>query len=900
LSTTAWAQGQTQTPAPIAGKLLVTVLDQSGSIIPTAEVKLVGIEDATRQTVVVPARTDDKGIATFENLKPGRYAISAEFTGFDPNTLKDVRVRAGENKESIKLSLKRMTDSVTVTQDKQIAGSDRNVLFGSALTREQIEALSEDPAEMRRQLEQMAGPDAVIRVDSFEGQELPHKSQIKSIRIARDQFAAESHLGGGTFVDIITSPGLGPLRTNFGGGFHNTAMEAKNPLAPAKGPAANSNYRAGLGGALIKERATFSINANNSSYYTTPNMYAATPAGTVSQNLNLKATQDFWGFGGMLDYAITKDQTIRLFYNQSGSEMRGTGLGNFDEIERAYSSQGRSYNFRFTEAGPLGRRFFTNTRLAVNLNRSESHSAVEAQTIRVLDAFNRGGAQVRGGTRSMSSTFNSDLDYVRGMHSWRTGIQVDYSRYHSDSVSNYLGTYTFESLDAFNAGTPRSFTQRVGDPNIRYWHAQVGLYIQDDIRIRKNLSISPGVRFEAQTHLKDYANIGPRFGATWSPFKSGRTSLRASWGIFYDWLPAGTYLNTIQNDGFRLREVNIFNPTFPDPGPIGTGNPVNRYQYGTDMSMVRNNRVSASFSQTLTRRMSVNGTVSQIRGNNLLVGTNLNAPVLGVRPDAFFANVIATNSQGRSHTRSVSTSFNLNLSPMAPSAPAGGGAVGAIRMDGPAVMIMSSGPAAASGKMFQWRRGLSLGGNYYLGKSENNTDGAWAIPATGDLALEWGPSAFDLRHRFGMYVSSAAFRNVSANLSLNWSSAPPINVRTGTDDNGDLIFNDRPAGVGRNSERAYAQWNSYMSVSYSLAFGKRRVTLPPGIMITSSGTAMSASTTPPASQPRYRLGISCYIDNLFNTSTWGGFSGVQTSPFFLKPVTAYGARTASLSFNLSF
>src|SRR6185503_1885052 len=228
------------------------------------------------------------------------------------------------------------------------------------------------------------------------------------------------------------------------------------------------------------------------------------------------------------------------------------------------------------------------------------------------------------------------------------------------------------------------------------------------------LSISPGVRLEAQTHLKDYSNIGPRFGATWSPFKSGKTSVRGSWGIFYDWLPAGTYLQTIQNDGFRLREVNIFNPTFPDAGPVSGGSPVNRYQFGNDMNMVRNNRLSAGINQTLTRRMNLSASVSDTRGANLLVGSNLNAPKGGVRPDAFFANVIATNSEGRAHTRSVSTNFSINLAPMAPTSAPGGaagimGAAVAVRMEGPAVMIMNGvvgGPAAAAGaKLFQWRRG---------------------------------------------------------------------------------------------------------------------------------------------------------------------------------------------------
>ena len=82
------------------------------------------------------------------------------------------------------------------------------------LTREAIEALSDDPATLRQQLQDMAGPGAVIRIDSFEGGALPAKAQIRSIRISRDQFAAEYHSAGGVSIEIITQPGLGPVRYN--------------------------------------------------------------------------------------------------------------------------------------------------------------------------------------------------------------------------------------------------------------------------------------------------------------------------------------------------------------------------------------------------------------------------------------------------------------------------------------------------------------------------------------------------------------------------------------------------------------------------------------------------------------------------------------------------------------
>src|SRR5205807_3136943 len=107
-----------------------------------------GLEDATKAAAVAPVTTSDQGIATIPRLKLGRYLVQAEFPGFQPGILDDVRVRAGENKHVVVLALQNLTDSITVGRDAQETAADRQSTFGSALTREQVDALSDDPDEM--------------------------------------------------------------------------------------------------------------------------------------------------------------------------------------------------------------------------------------------------------------------------------------------------------------------------------------------------------------------------------------------------------------------------------------------------------------------------------------------------------------------------------------------------------------------------------------------------------------------------------------------------------------------------------------------------------------------------------------------------------------------------------
>ena len=73
------------------------------------------------------------------------------------------------------------------------------------------------------------------------------------------------------------------------------------------------------------------------------------------------------------------------------------------------------------------------------------------------------------------------------------------------------------------------------------------------------------MRQEFQTHLDDRWNLAPRGGLTWSPFKSGKTTIRAGGGLFYDWLDADTYEQTLRVDGVRQQDLVIRNPGYPDP-----------------------------------------------------------------------------------------------------------------------------------------------------------------------------------------------------------------------------------------------------------------------------------------------------------------------------------------------
>jgi hypothetical protein len=858
--------------APAGATLRVTVVDPSSAVIIGATVTIAGADDTTRAASVAPVRTSDAGVATISGLAPGRYTIEAEFPGFETRLLKDVRVRNGENKQVAVLSIQKVETSVTVAQDAQQAAADpRGRSFGTTLTREEIEALSDDPAQLQQQLQDMAGPGAVIRIDGFEGGALPAKAQIRSIRISRDQFAAEFHGAGGVSIEIITQPGLGPVRyfTNFR--MRDGSLSGRSPFVPVKGPEGNVNFGFGMGGTLIKEKSSFNLNMFGVNSYETPNLNVALPNGTRSEALAIKAPRDNLFVNGQADYAVTLDQTLRFAYNLTRFTNNNLGVGGYDQVERAYSTENRTHNVRVQHFGPLGRRAFWRSRWQLFWSDSDTQSATEAPAIRVNDAFTSGGAQLSGGEHSRRFNVGSDLDYIRGRHSWRAGVLVDAGWHHSDASSNYFGTYTFDNLPAYLANQPSNYTRRFGDPNLAYRSLQAGLYIQDDIRPRKNLTFSPGVRYEVQTHVHDYHNVGPRLGTTWAPFAGGQTTLRGSVGLFYDWLPNATYEQALRVDGFRQQELNILNPAFPDPGTLGIVPPINRYLLPSRYRMPQTARTSAGIDQQLVKVIRVSGTYSYQRGSRLSRGLNLNAAVNGVRPDPAFRNIVEVVSDAASRQHQFQVAANVNPGALLP---------------------------AFTGPRISWKR-TTLFLNYTLAKLENNTDGPFSIPSTGNLAAEWGAAGNDVRHRLNAAFNNQVVRNLLMSFSVNASSGDAYTFLTGRDDNGDGVFNDRPAGTGRNTLRATGQATANVFVAYQFAFGRRTVALPPGIGVFGGGSTAQVRTFDQGTA-RYRLQLYVQVQNLTNAVNYLGYSGTLTSPFFGRPTTVREMRKIDVGIGMNF
>jgi hypothetical protein len=857
---------------PRQARLIVTVVDVTGAILPGATVAVVA--DAAGAAPMT-ALANDQGVATFAGLTPARYTITAEFAGFDAGEITNVRVRAGDNRERLELELTAFEDTIDVVPDARSAAADPNSTLATQLTAEEIEALPDDTDALIQQLVEMAGGSAHVRIDGFENGSLPSRDVIRSIRIVRDTFPAENHSADNDRIDIITQAGVGPIRGGFSTRVRSSVFSGDNPFVDVKAPERTQNFDVNLGGTITPNKSSFSLFAGVRTQFETPVATFTTADGAKQSTLLGRRPREGWNLNAMFDYALTRQHMLRLGYSQNSSASSNLGIGGFDLAERAYANDSLGSQFRLQEAGPLSGNTFLNTRLQLRWNENASIPFLEAPTIRVLDAFTSGGAQVRGGRVQKDVELTSDLNYVTGMHTIRTGIALEGRHYRSTSESNYLGTYIFSSREDFAAGRPRNYTRRIGDPLITYSHLEAAVYVQDDLRLRPNLTFSPGLRYEAQTHVHDLTGLGPRLGLTWAPGSNGTTTIRTSWGVFYNWLGSNVYEQTLRVNGVRQQEINIVNPSYPDPDPAGLAASAapaatNKYVLG-DLRMERVYRYSAGLDRTLTPKLRASVAFSLARYGNQLRGVNRNAPVDGVRPDPSFANVIEVVPDASMRTIDVVPDFSYNFA-------------GGVR-------------AAATARWDPRRTVIRF--NYRYRRAENNSDGAFSVSPSGSLADQWSWASSDTRHRLRGSFSTQALRYLNVNGSWEAGSGGPYTITTGTDDNGDSIFNDRPLLTPRNSARL--PWRSTFSanVSYMIPIGGPPVEGGRGGPGRGPGRGGPRGGPGPGTRQK-GITISANISNLTNRANYSGFSGVMTSPYFMQATSVSNPRQVDLTVRFSF
>lgn len=847
--------------------LKISVTDPSGAAIRNARVQL-----EAKGSPAKTAQSNANGEARFTRLAVGSYRVTVEAAGFDPYVNEAVTLHAGQNQLDVRLAVAAISEQLNVEQDKQEANTDpRGNAFTTVLTEEQLASLPDDPDEFEEAIRQMAGPGARMRINGFGGGRMPPKSQIREIRFRMNPYAAENHDAGFASVDIITKPGVDNWNGSLSLGFRDESLNARNAFAPFRGAEQDRRFRFDFGGPLWRNHTSLFLAADGANSFDTTTIVTALPDGNFydvarrpQRRLNLQAR---------IEHALTKTHTLRGEYQRNATRQDNLGIGSFNLAERAYTSDMAEHILRVADSGAVGKKLFNEIRFQTLWRAVGLQSLSNAQTVQVLDAFTSGGAQVTSDRRlrEIELADNLDLAFFK-KHTLRAGFTLEAGSYDSSELRNTNGTFTFASLDDFRAGRPLQFSQRSGSPTVDFTQYQFGWYLQDDWRITKSFSLNFGLRHEVQTSLSDRSNFAPRAGFAWSPFKSGKTTIRGGGGIFYDWFGSSTVEQILRVNGQRQNDLIIRNPGFPDPFSGGTATtlPPSVIRQGSALRMPYVVQSSIGLQQELPGGLRLMTNYFYTRGVHQLRGININQPLPGRgRPDPTQGNITQVAAIAGSLGHAVMVNLNWANIP----------------------------------------RRIFLAANYRWSKTTNDADGPFSLPMDSfNLRAERGPALSDIRHMFFLMSNFTLFKRLSLGTTFNYMSALPYNITTGFDNNGDAVINDRPAGFRRNSGRGVGQINLNTRLAWSFGWGKRKENAGgPTAQVRivraeagGEGGGVMPMTMSGPSNNRFRTEFYVQATNLLNHTNLTGFVGVQSSPFFGQPVAAFPGRRMETGMRFSF
>ena len=845
ISTMAYAQAR-------PGTLRLVVRDATDLAIPGAEVTLTSPSGTTLKTIA-----NERGEALFEALPPGDYSARIEFAAFTAIEMKELRVRAGaQTNRNVVMEVAGMAEEIDVLppeDDAQLLGA-----FTEQLSAEQLAALPDDPDELAQVLQQLVGESADIRVNGFAGGRLPAGTQIQEVRIRYDDASGSG--SGGPRIEVRTRPGSGRWRNSFNMNVRDDSMNARNAFSGERPSGQTRQYAWNVDGPLVRNRTGVSLSIDRAEAQEQQAIRAARPDGIFSSLISQPSTRT--GVSAEIEHALTNAQELRADVNFRRSNSLNQGVSEFDLPERAFSRIQSDGEIRLSHRTTIRRQYVNNLRVQYEWSDSQSESASHAPTVRVLDAFTTGGAQVSGGRRSREFQIENELEFtVRKTHQMEFGATISGNSYSVDEMRNTNGTFTFASLEMYQAGLPTTYTQRTINPDGGYSLYQFGWYLQDNYRVSRSVMISGAIRHDMQTRLSDWTNFSPRASISWT-LPGRKTTLRSSIGVWPQFFEGGLYEQTLWANGQQQRDIVISNPGFPDPFLGGiplAGQPPSIVRADPSLVLPYARRASVGVDRTLTSWARLRANYSHQIGRNLFRSRDLNAPVGGVRPDPTLRNVTLLESTARSQNQSLELNVMLNYRP----------------------------------------RRFSANVRYTLGEALNETDGALSLPPNSfDLSQEWGRSRQDVRHRFSASMNTDVKAGFRLNMNVRAQSAAPYNITTGLDENRDGQTNERPAGVPRNSGRGASTANVDMGVVWERSVGQRGPSAQRGGG--GSRRGLDGGGAGRAREGIFRFEIFARATNVLNLVNAQSFSGVLTSPFFGRATSAAAPRRLVLGMRAFF
>ncbi|MGI9064927.1 MAG: TonB-dependent receptor domain-containing protein [Pyrinomonadaceae bacterium] len=554
-------------PASLAqqttGAIKGTVTDQMGSLIISATVLAKDAKGVERKTA-----TNQSGNYEFKALPAGRYDLRVVAPGFTELETKDVEVTSGKGTTlDLQLDLAPLEQSVTVDNKGVSTDSDNNA-DALILRQSDLEALPNDPAALQAVLQAMAGPSdgeggSQIKVDGFSNGQMPPKEAIREVRINNNPYSAENEYPGWSGIEIFTQPGSDKFHGGIAFNFNDESLNSRNPFAPRRVPYQQRGLNGNLTGPIVSKRASFSLfmgrYASDDNAVVNATILDPVTLKPVLFNQSFVTPQVSRYISGRLDLKIKKKHTLVSNYEYGDGSQNLQGIGGFQLPSRAFRGNRSSHTLQMTETAVLNEKMVNETRVMLSRRIFRQTADTVQPALNVADAFYGGGSQIGAASNKQDRIeVQNFTSWSVGKHFIKVGGRIREVRIESISPGNFGGSYTFaggvgprldandqvlpgggtielSSLEGYRrtllfqraglsaaqirslGGGATQFSIAGGNPQAKVSQRDISLFLQDEWKLRPNLTISPGLRYEDQTNIESLLNFAPRIGFAWSP-----------------------------------------------------------------------------------------------------------------------------------------------------------------------------------------------------------------------------------------------------------------------------------------------------------------------------------------------------------------------------------------------
>jgi Carboxypeptidase regulatory-like domain len=791
--------GATVTLTPASGKALTTQSQSDGTY------TLRGVPAGTYSMTVTM-----QGFATF--VKQGVRVAAGQSLAIDAKMAIQV--------ESQEVQVTAQSAQVSVDQDSNASST---VIKGRDL-----DALSDDPDELSSELSALAGPAAgpnggQIYVDGFTGGQLPPKSSIREIRINQNPFSSQYDKLGYGRVEVFTKPGTDKFHGNYSVQGGDNRFNTSNPFLGAANtqPPYYTLFMVGSVSGPLSRTASFTVAGSHRTIIdnniVNPSGYWATSADSTTpcKPADTRTCFFFSSFpesaravthpqtrsdiSPRVDLALGEKNTLTIRYHYYVNGAQNGGIGNTNLPTVGYNTESTENTVQISDTQILSARVINETRFEYERDYSTQDPLNTTPTLSVQGIFTTGGSSQ--GTSRSTATHIEVQNYTSialAKNFIRFGGRLRTTGESLTSTAGQNGTFTYSFLldpctdpkpsikkpsncasgitvpcdqanagiSSYQCGLPGQYNvTTINKPTVHGRLTDVGLYLEDDWKAKSNLTISFGLRYEAQNVISSAHDIAPRvsfaYGVPRGGGKSTTTVIRGGYGIFYDRFTLDDFLTTQQLDGVAQVKATYINPgsTCTPTNPAGCGTSTasraTTYTLGDGLRSSYTLQSAIGVDQQLGRAATVSVNYLNARGVHQYLSRNFFDPEEVAGPYDY-----QFQSGGVYHENQLLINMNARL------------------------------------------QKVTLFGFYALNFANANTSGSGFFPTSNtDTRVDYGRATF-AKTNLGVFGGSLQlpYRFMASPFMIA-QSGTPYNLTTGLDPLGTSIYNQRPYFVNGDSAR---------------------------------------------------------------------------------------------------